>query len=91
MSTQALNTTLAKSGTEVVVIIAAVILGGIVLGVLLYVLYDYHRHKKPLVEADPNTHYTLSHHIRLVTLPLLRYRLQLKFKKKTQPIITHHQ
>lgn len=61
-----------------------------VVAILAYGAYDYRRHKKPLVEADPNTRYTLGHHVRVVAIPLLKYRLSLRFEKKPSIIIGHH-
>lgn len=40
-----------------------------------YVVIDWRRHLKPLREEDPDVHYTLWHHIRVVTIPLFHYRL----------------
>lgn len=52
------------------------------LAVLLLALYiDYRRHKAPLVAVDPQVHYSFAHHLRVVTLPLFRYRLQIRIQK----------
>lgn len=47
-----------------------------------YVVMDWQRHRRPLVEEDPSVQYTLAHHIRVVTIPLLEYRLSVVVTKK---------
>ena len=42
----------------------------------VYILYDWRRHRKPLLEQNPHVHYTLSHHIQIVIIPKLNYRLR---------------
>lgn len=61
--------------------VSATILIGIILGSSSYIYYDYRKHKKPLIQDDPTVRYTLSHHMKVVTLPLVRYRLQFTFSK----------
>ena len=46
---------------------------GLTLGLILYLFIDYRAHRKPLQEADPHVHYNLVHHVRVVSLPLLKY------------------
>ena len=60
--------------------------GLVVTGVLLVIsaawtYVDYKRHKRPLAQADPYlaSTYTYLHHIRVVTVPALRYRLRIRF------------
>ncbi len=53
-------------------------LGLIVLGTILYVFIDYQNHKSPLKQADPRIRYGLMHHVKVVTIPLLKYRLSLQ-------------
>lgn len=62
---------------------------GLVLLVLLVVLFiytyvDYRKHRKPLVEADPSigNQYTYQHHIRAVSVPLLKYRINISINRK---------
>lgn len=47
-----------------------------------YVLFDWRRHLRPLREQNPHVHYTLSHHIAVVTLPAAKYRLQTFYPQK---------
>ena len=67
--------------------IAGVILF-VVLVLLLALFAQYRKHKKPLLAIDPNVHYSLSHHIKMVTLPTLRYRLSGVFVKKKSGTLT---
>jgi heme/copper-type cytochrome/quinol oxidase subunit 2 len=46
---------------------------------LLY--YDYKRHKKPLTDVDPGVHYSFMHHVRVVTIPLFRYRISFQLSR----------
>ncbi len=46
----------------------------LVIGVLLYLTIDYRQHKAPLRIALPEVKYNLSHHVRVVTIPLVRSR-----------------
>lgn len=70
-TTPAAGGTLAETGIAV----SVTLLLGLILGSLAYVYYDYRRHKKPLQAQDPSVRYTLLHHVKVVTLPLLRYRV----------------
>ncbi len=63
-------------------LLPAVVLVILFVATVSYVVADYRRHKRPLVEADPNTHYTLTHHVRLVTLPLIWYRISFSLHNK---------
>jgi len=47
-----------------------------------YVVMDWQRHRRPLLEEDPSVQYSLIHHIRVVTIPLLEYRLSVVITKK---------
>lgn len=72
------------------VVVPFIVLGLIIVGSLIYLYYDYRKHKKPLIEADPNVRYTLGHHVRVVAIPLLRYRLSVRLEKKPTIIVGHH-
>ena len=67
------------------ILIILVILAIILLVVpFLVLLRQYHKHKAPLKAIDPNVRYGLWHHVQIVTLPMMRYRLAAKFiHKKT--------
>ncbi len=56
-------------------------------GVLLivaaaYTYLDYRRHKQPLLQADPNARYSYFHHLKVVSIPLIRYRLSVSVDKQ---------
>ncbi len=62
---------------------------GLVLLTLLMLLFiytyiDYRRHRRPLVEADPSvsSRYTYQHHIKTVSVPLLKYRINISINRK---------
>lgn len=50
--------------------------------IVIWLKADYSRHKRPLKEIDPNVHYTFWHHIKVVTIPLLSYRITFMIQKK---------
>ena len=59
--------------------------------VILFVLFavsyvQYLRHRAPLKAIDPSVHYGYFHHISIVTIPMLKYRFQAKFKP-SKPVI----
>ncbi len=49
------------------------LLAALVLGLTAYLIIDYRQHKKPLKAELPSVQYGLLHHIKVVSLPLLRY------------------
>jgi hypothetical protein len=49
----------------------------------VYVVWDWRRHRKPLVEQDPTVRYTIWHHLRVVTIPLFKYRISFVVSKPT--------
>lgn len=68
-------------GNTSAVAISAVLLLSLTLGTSLYVWLDYRKHKKPLLQEDPAVRYTLANHIKVVTLPLLTYRLRFQIER----------
>ncbi len=62
--------------------VSITLLLGLILGSGAFVYYDYRKHKKPLVAEDANVHYTLLHHVKVVTIPLLKYRLSFQFESR---------
>lgn len=62
----------------------AIFVGVVMLAGALYTYQDYRRHKKPLLEIDPKLarSYTYWHHLRVVSVPLVKYRLQIKVEKR---------
>lgn len=77
---------LASTGTTTMLtsLVAAVLIAAVAL-----VGVDYRRHKAPLIELDKQTHqnlaasYTFWHHIKVVTIPTMRYRFTIILDKKT--------
>lgn len=59
-------------------------IGLIILGLYLMTYSDYKSHKRPLQQADPSlaSSYTYLHHLRVVVLPLTKYRLSITVDKK---------
>lgn len=49
-----------------------------------YVVYDWRRHRKPLITQDPNVHYTIWHHLRVVTIPVFKYRISFVVSKPAE-------
>lgn len=45
------------------------------LAVTIYTVWDWQRHRAPIVAENPENHYTLLHHLKVVTLPVFRYRI----------------
>lgn len=56
---------------------------------MIYIVWDWRRHRRPLILADPHASYSLSHHIAYVTVPTVRFRLGLVPKR--MPTIPLHQ
>lgn len=65
--------------------VSSTVLAGIIISTLAYTYWDYRRHKQPLVEVDPDARhtYTYLHHVRVVTIPLLKYRVNVSFARST--------
>jgi hypothetical protein len=55
--------------------ISSTLLIGIIIAVTSYLYLDYRAHKKPLKAEDPHVKYTFLHHIRVVSMPRLKYRV----------------
>ena len=58
-----------------------VFLGLIIVALVIYIYRDYKKHKLPLIQADPRAKYSVVHHVRMVTIPMLRYRINVKFER----------
>ena len=56
------------------------ILGYLILE-FVWLLLDYYKHRKPLLAVDPEVDYSLIHHIKQVTIPIIEYRFSNIFKK----------
>ena len=74
--------TLANTGA---LAISSTLLIGIILSSFVYSFWDYRRHKQPLVEVDADAKHTYSylHHIRVVTIPMIKYRINLSVTRNT--------
>lgn len=70
---------LAETGLLLALAIPA---GVILLAIAIYTYIDYRRHRRPLVQADPKAKYSFWHHIHVVSLPLLRYRLSINVDRR---------
>ncbi len=57
----------------------AIAVGILLLVGAIYTYVDYLKHKKPLVQMDPQqaNNYTYLHHLKVVSMPLLSYRLNI--------------
>lgn len=72
-----------KEGLSInVLTLTAVVIAFFLLLIVVWVKLDYGRHKRPLQEIDPNVRYTFWHHIKVVTIPLLSYRITFMIQKK---------
>jgi|GEM_PF-5274615 len=49
-------------------------IGLVMLVVISYTYVDYRRHRQPLISENPRLKYTFWHHLKVVTLPVLKYR-----------------
>ena len=65
---------LAKTG---VFIALASPVGLFLIGATLYTYLDYRKHKTPLTEASSDVNYSYFHHLKVVSLPLAKYRLSI--------------
>jgi hypothetical protein len=72
-----MNTYIAIAGVSIGV-------GLILVGCYMMSYRDYASHKRPLQEADPRlaSSYTYLHHLRVVALPLVKYRLSITVDRK---------
>lgn len=50
-------------------------------GLIVYVISDYFHHRSPLKQADPEVRYSFGHHLKVVTIPLIRYRVGIRIEK----------
>lgn len=62
---------------------AFLVLSGLLLiSLAIWTYIDYLRHKRPLKQASAKVKYTFWHHLKVVSIPLLRYRLSISLYKK---------
>lgn len=57
--------------------------------IVVWLKADYNRHKKPLLEIDPNVKYTFWHHVKVVSIPLMSYRITFMIQKKNDSHEAH--
>ena len=79
VQTTASGSQLAKTGAFVAI---ASPLGLFLVGAAIYTFTDYHRHKQPLLEADPAVSYSYFHHLRVVSIPLAKYRFSVSVDRR---------
>jgi CSLREA domain-containing protein len=79
------SATAASGGSGVLAQTGIAILSGVLSFLIVFsvglIYLDYSRHKNPLSQENPLIRYTFSHHIKVVTLPLFRYRLSIRLTK----------
>lgn len=71
---------LPQVGVALVYILTPLLLA--LLTIIVYAYFDYLRHKRPLVEENPHIHYTFWHHLKVVTFPILRYRISFVIERQ---------
>ena len=59
--------------------ISSTLLIGVIIAITSYLYLDFRAHKKPLRAEDPHVKYTFLHHIRVVSMPRLKYRVAVTF------------
>jgi hypothetical protein len=81
----ATTSTLVNTG---IIAAIAVLVGFLLIAIASYTYIDYKRHKKPLISIEPELakQYTYTHHLRVVTIPLFKYRLSIKLEKKPKSV-----
>ena len=69
---------LAKTG----VVAGSSIIGTLFVVATAYTYFDYRRHRAPILEAEGSNGYTYWHHIKMVTIPTIKYRLNVSLEKR---------
>jgi len=77
------STSVAKLAQTGAVTAFLILAGLLLLTLTMWTLIDYHRHKRPLKEANKKINYSFWHHLKVVSIPLLRYRLSVNVYKRT--------
>ena len=75
---------LANTGTLLTSL--AVITGVFMIAGAIYTYRDYRKHKRPLKQINPNLArtYTYWHHLKVVAIPMAKYRLTVRVERKQQ-------
>lgn len=76
------GTSIAKLAQTGVVTTFLVLSGLLLISLTIWTYIDYRRHKRPLKQASARVKYTFWHHLKVVSIPLLRYRLSINLYKK---------
>jgi len=79
LGASAASTAVAKLAETGAIGISSTLLIGIIIAITTYLYFDYKAHKKPLRAEDPHVKYTFLHHIRVVSMPRLKYRVAVTF------------
>ena len=79
LGASAASTAVAKLAETGAIGISSTLLIGIIIAITTYLYFDYRAHKKPLRAEDPHVKYTFLHHIRVVSMPRLKYRVAVTF------------
>jgi hypothetical protein len=77
----AANASPSKLAETGVIIISTAALLATLSAALIYLYIDYRRHKKPLSAIDPSVNYSFAHHIKVVTIPVFKYRLMVSLSR----------
>lgn len=56
--------------------------GFLIILVVAWLYRDYRKHKKPLQKLDPKVNYSFWHHLHVVSLPLIKYRLSINVDRR---------
>lgn len=70
---------LVESGMITTIII---FIGILMIELTIWAYVDYRHHKRPLQTIDPNVKYSFWHHLHVVSLPLIKYRLSISIDKR---------
>lgn len=72
-------TSLAQTG---ILLGLALPLGLLLIVATVYTYIDYRKHRRPLADANPKVNYSFWHHLRVVSIPVLKYRLSINVYKR---------
>ena len=70
---------LAKTGIFVAL---ASPIGLLIIAGSVFTYYDYRRHKQPLLAVDDSVQYSYFHHLKVVSLPVMKYRFSVGLDRK---------
>ncbi len=70
-----------KQSVPIISIILIVLAALLLAWLIVFMIADYFRHRAPLKQADPEVRYSFGHHLKVVTIPLIKYRIGFKIEK----------